>query len=98
MSLADVERLVNPDEPTHKEWRRANQIQVGIYFSRRIYKRWYEVMPERSLSWFLRSAMERFLDEMEELPKDTIARICRLLADDLSKKRYGPILKKNIRP
>jgi len=93
MSLSDVERLLDPGEPD----RRARMIPISIYFSRRTYKRWCEVMPAKSLSWFLRSAMERFLDEIEELPKDTIARICRLLADDLAHKRHGPILKKNIR-
>ena len=93
-SLADVERLVHPDEPIS---RRSKMISITIYFPRRLYKRWMEVMPDRSLSWFLRSAMERFLDEMAELPKDAVARVCRLLADDLSKRRVGPILKKNIR-
>ena len=92
-SLANVERLVDPDEPISK----GRQTQMGIYFPPRLLKRWNEVMPARSLSWFLRSAAERFLDEIEELPNDTVARVCRLLADDLAKKRHGPILKKNIR-
>ena len=94
MSLANVERLVNPEETDKK----GKVVQVGIYFSRRTYKRWLEVMPAKSLSWFTRSCMERFLEEMEELPNDTVARIVRLIANDLANKRHGPILKKNIRP
>lgn len=92
-SLVNVERLVDPDEPIAK----GKQLQIGVYFPPRLLKRWNEVMPPRSLSWFLRSAAERFLDEIEELPNDTVARVCRLLADDLAHKRHGPILKKNIR-
>lgn len=91
-SLADVERLVSP-EPSSK----AKVVKVSLYLSRRSWKRWCEVMPERSLSWFVRSAIDRFLDEIEELPNDGIARICRLLADDLAHKRTGPILQRKIR-
>ena len=93
-SLADVERLVDPDDPIGK---RSGQVRVSVYFPHRTVKRWAEVMPERSMSWFIREAAERFLDEIEELPQDTIARICRLLAHDLAHKRVGPILRKNIR-
>ncbi len=91
-SLADVERLVN-QEPSSK----AKVVRTTLYLSRRSWNRWCEVMPERSLSWFVRSAIDRFLDEIEELPNDAIARICRLLKDDLEHKRIGPILKRKIR-
>ncbi len=94
MSLSDVERLVDPDKPAN---RRSEMVSISIYFSRRSYKRWCETMPTSSLSWFFLLALDRFLDEIEELPRDAVARICRLLADDLSHKRVGPILKKNIR-
>ena len=93
-SLADVERLVDPDDPITKK---TDHILVHVYFSRRSYKRWCEVMPPRSMSWFVRESVERFLDEIEELPKDAIARVCRLIAHDLTHKRFGPILKKHIR-
>ncbi len=92
-SLADVERLVDPGEPT----RRSKVVKVSVYLSRRSWKRYCEVMPERSFSWFVRSAIDRFLDEIEELPNDAIARICRLLVDDLDHMRTGPILKRKIR-
>ena len=92
--LADVERMFHLDEPIS---RRSRMISVTIYLSRRFHKRWCDVMPERSLSWFVRESMERFLNEMAELPRDAMERACRLIADDLAKKRYGPILKKNVR-
>ena len=63
-SLVNVERLADPGEPT----RRSKVVKVSVYLSRRSWKRWCEVMPERSFSWFVRSAIDRFLDEIEELP------------------------------
>ena len=72
-------------------------IRLSVWVPPRLIARWREQMPDRSLSWFIRSTMENLLREMADLPKDALERTCRLLITDLSNKRVGPILRRRPR-
>ena len=85
-SLDDVERLMGQPD-------RTRTIPVKVFVNPRLMRRRKDTMPKNSFSWFVRTVLEAFFEEMAELPRDAAERACKLLAAELASKRTGGFLK-----